>query len=398
MTRNGRIIAFVLIALVLAGGTLWLMRDLIDRASSVPPDRASVVALAQNLASAKTRQGSIREPDLDLLRLMPGADGRVVQITMALESLLALHDDREELVEAAFEALTQGDTGPGEAILQEIYQLAIDQADTDQQDTDQASSDQAGSDQPDHAAIAKAGRDLAALTALHDTDAALNIYSETASLAADLPLAWAHLGHISQREGRHDLAVRAYDMSLFLAGDGENERAEMAARAGLAVIALHAGDLIDTEANSRMAMAIAEKLGDKEHLAVTYSISGRIQLLQGNYEQAEVLQLGAFALEEELGRGSGLARVNDDLGLLARLRGDHAGALSFHRAALAHSEDLGLIVGIARQAAELGSDFKSIGDVEAACVHWKRALPLFEETGNPTRVEQMVALIGANDC
>lgn len=384
MNRGAKFFGIALVALLLSGGLYVVLTGWPGQRGAIPQDDAAVSALARSLIVAAKQDNLIAELDLDLVRLMPEADDRTVQLIAALEGLRNQRLSQESRVNEAFTALAQADTLPGENILAEIYTLEIEQA------------------APDPATIAIAGRNLASLTALRDIEAALNIFSEVASLDPDLPLAWARLGHISRREGRDELAVRAYDMALFLAGssgdEGENKPAVMAARAGLALIALRVGDMFNTETNSRTAMAIAEDLGDKVHMAITYSITGRILLLQRQLEQAEDFQQKALALEEELDRASGLAQVNDDLGLLARLRGDHEAAANFHRTALAHNETMGYTVGIARQAADLASDLKALGDIDAACNLWQRALPLFQETHQATRVEQMQAVLGINEC
>ncbi len=379
--RRIAVLGFIFLSALAAFFAYTHLVTLDTHKSAAPTNPASVSSIVQNLILSAQRKRSIAELDLDLSRMMPDDDDRTAQLFGAISSLAA-----QELphIGDVFDALRDSDTLSGEAVLSDLYEQEKERLEIDQ------------------LALAQAGQNLAALTALRDTDAALNIYSETASLGADLALSWAHLGHISQREGREDLAVRAYDMALFLSGpseeEGENKAATMAARTGLALIALRTGDMFDTEANGRAALAIAEELDDKAYLAVISSITGRILVLQRQLEQAELFQLHALELEEELGRTSGLAMVNEDLGMLARMRGDHEASANFHRTALAHFETLNHTSGIARQTAELGSDLKALGDTQAACAQWQRALPLFRQVLNTSRTEQMQAVININDC
>lgn len=386
MKPNIKKIGGLLLTLVVVAGGYWLLADRLNFRDAMPRGNEAVLVFAQEFVATATTRNEIREPDLDLIRLMPAEDDRIVQLVGALDSLVAQHAGQPTLVETAFTALAEGNTEPAEAILSDLYEMEKARPEAELNPV----------------AIAITGRNLSALASFRDNEMALNVLSEVASLDADIALAWARLGHISQREGRDDLAVRAYDMALFLAGDAdgnlENRPAALTAHAGLALIGLHAGDRFDTEANGRVAIAIAEELDDRTHLSVLYGMIGRIVLLQGEFDEAGEFQRQALALEEELARPSGLARVNEDLGMVAQLQGDYSTAAEFHQTSLVHHEALGHLTGIARQVAGLGSAMRGLGEIEAACAYWQRALPMFEETRNLTRIEQMHALMTLHEC
>ncbi|MCZ6605418.1 MAG: tetratricopeptide repeat protein [Alphaproteobacteria bacterium] len=377
-SARGRAIGGGLLLAAIIG--LWIIFDSNRLTVTLPKGAAEFEALAAALIGHATDDGLVAPMDLEVRRLLRDSDQRSAQLAAALVRLASLRAGGERRVKKAFAALELRDTGPAEALLTGLYEA------------------EKSAPEVDLAATQRAAHNLAALVELRDSEGALNLYSEAAAVDEDQPAAWARLGHISLRAGRTDLAIKAYDMAMFLAGDEDHKAAVMTVKAGYGLIALRAGEIFETEANLREALALAEELDDQPHKAALYSNLGRILLLQSKLAEAEALQIRALTIERALDRPAGLAVINANLGMIHQVKSDFVNAVIFHTRALEFNEELGNKAGVAVEAANLGTNLKSRGDTEGACDQWRRALPLFETAGNASRTEQMRALIDTNVC
>ncbi len=357
--------------------------------------------------------------------LQTSRDNMATEIGQLNAAIAALLDQRQEpetapRIDEAMARLADGKTEAAEQILNEVLTRA------------KAEGTRALKQ------AASAARHLGALRYLHDTQAAVEAYTEAVNLDPDDPAGWNMLGLLHLRQGQLDPAATAFERVLGLGNQIEDKAVIATALSHLGVIYQIRGDLDKAEETHLMALAIDEeidrkegmandygnlgliyrtrgelekaekflrrslalndKVGRKEGMANTYGNLGVIYQTRGELEKAEEMHLLALAIDEGFDRKEGKANAYGNLGLIYRTRGDLDKAEEFFRKSLALDEKLGDKEGIALQYGNLGLICQTRGDVAGACEHWSTALRLFEEVGAVPQIEQTRDLMKDAGC
>lgn len=210
-------------------------------------------------------------------------------------------------------------------------------------------------------------------------------------LAADAgPVAAAAYTNLSQIcKMRGDLTQSEAMLRKALAIDEKRGYREgMAVQyANLGMICRRRGELTQAEALLRKALAINEELGRREGIANQYGNLGLIYQARGDLTQAETMIRKSLAIEEELGHREGMVSDYGNLGLIYQTRGDLAQAEAMIRKALAIADELGYREGIANAYANLGAISEQRGDLRQARTHWEKARDLFAQIGMQPELE-----------
>ncbi len=205
-------------------------------------------------------------------------------------------------INAALQALQQGDTAKAQAIFAEVLRKG-------KQSNKEA---------------AAAARHLGALAYDGDTKAALAAYQKAVELAPDNAAGWTWLGHLLHRTGKRAQAEAAYRKVLAL-GEAHQDKEEQAMALGnLGIVHLTRGELNKAEEMCRKSLALYEALGRKEGMAGNYANLGSVYKQRGNLDQAEELWKKSLSLFQEIEEiGSPNAKViQQGLDELAQQRGN----------------------------------------------------------------------------
>ena len=241
---------------------------------------------------------------------------------------------------------------------------------------------------------AEAYCNLGAIAFLDNTDEALTAYAKATELDSNNANAWNELGHLQNRKGNLDAAIRSYEHVLQLGNQNKDKTLEAAAFGGLGIIARTRGDLDKAEDYQKRSLALKKELGNKEGIATSLSNLGNIAKARGDHDKAEDYHNRSLALYEELGNNEGIAVTLNNLGNIADARGDHDKAEDYHSRSLDLSEELGDKQGIANSLNNLGTIAGARGDLDEAEDYHNRSLALYEELGNREGIAYVFSNLG----
>ncbi|MGH8557775.1 MAG: tetratricopeptide repeat protein, partial [Methylococcales bacterium] len=161
---------------------------------------------------------------------------------------------------------------------------------------------------------AEALRNLGALAFLENTQEALQAYRRATQLDPDNADGWDRLGHLL----------------------------------------LRVGDLNEATAAYKTVLALGEKHGDKQAIAVAYGNLGNVCQSRGELDQAIEFYQKALRLDEALGSKGDMAAAYGNLGLIYRTRGELDRAIELHQKSLRLHEALDRKEGMANNYTNLG--------------------------------------------
>ena len=259
-------------------------------------------------------------------------DQQIAELTKAVAALASAksNPDSTEGIDAALQALSQGDTEKAE----NIFQARVEAGEAESLKT------------------AESYRHLGALAYFHDTVKALNAYRRSTELDPDNAGGWNSLGILLYRIGDLDGAIASYSKLPSLAR------------------------VYIDPTNS-----------------IAYGNLGNVYQTRGELDKAEEFYLKSLELEEALGRKEGMASDYGNLGNLYQTRGELDKAEEFYLKSLEINEALGRKEGMASQYGNLGIVYQTRGELDKAEESWNRALYLFESIGAESMVKKVSGLI-----
>jgi tetratricopeptide (TPR) repeat protein len=312
-------------------------------------------------------------------------DQQIQALTKAVEALQTERQEAETeaeqtTIDTALAHLKEGNPSEAEAIFEEILET---QSKHGQQANKQA---------------AAAARHIGALAFLHDTAKAHKAYKRATELDPDNAHGWNQLGHLQNRLGQLNNAIKSYETVLRLGNSSADQTLIAAALNNLGLIYQTQGDLEKAEDAQLKALKINEKLGNKQGMAQSYGNLGVIYKTQGDLEKAEEAQLKSLKINEQLGNKKDMAASYVNLGVIYQTQGDLEKAEDAQLKSLKIKEQLGNKLGIAISYGNLGGISGLKGNMSEACAHWQKALALFTEVGAKREMEQTSNLLKAANC
>jgi protein O-GlcNAc transferase len=277
-------------------------------------------------------------------------------------------------INAALQALEQGDTAKAQAVFAEVLK------------TKEAEGRQANKE------AAAAARHMGALAYLHDTNGALAAYRKAVELDPDNADGWNQLAALFLRTGELEQAEAAWRKSLALE-EALGRKEGMAQDYGnLGNVYRTRGELDKAEEMHRKSLALEEALGRKEGMAQDYGNLGLVAYTRGDLDKAEEMYRKSLAISEALGLKEATANQYGNLGLVHWTRGDLDKAEEMHRKALELDQALSSKEGMAQDYGNLGLVHEQRGDLAQAEAAWKKSLRLFQEMGHPNakKVQQLL--------
>ena len=147
------------------------------------------------------------------------------------------------------------------------------------------------------------------------------------------------------------------------------------------------GDLSAAEDSYKRVLKLA---GDDESLhAVAYTNLGIVYQKRGDLDAAEAMYKKALAINEKHGRLEGMAMQCGNLGTVYLTRGDLDAAEAMYKKSLAINENLGRLEGVAIAYANLGLVMATLAELDEARTAWLRSRDLFTRLGATHMVERV---------
>ncbi|MBK8022941.1 MAG: tetratricopeptide repeat protein [Chloroflexi bacterium] len=141
-------------------------------------------------------------------------------------------------------------------------------------------------------------------------------------------------------------------------------------------------------------LALYRDLDDKQGVARSLNHLGIVADMRGEYAVAESHYNESLALSRETHHAAGIARALTNLGVLARLRGDYAGAEVYYQEGLALYRDIGHTQGRARVLNNLGNVAADRGDYNAAKTYYQESLATSHEINDSWGIEMVLNNLG----
>ncbi|RKN08589.1 AfsR/SARP family transcriptional regulator [Streptomyces radicis] len=206
-------------------------------------------------------------------------------------------------------------------------------------------------------------------------------------------LAWA-LGDFLDLKGHwHD--QRAVQEVALAAAERAGDRLGAAhAHQGLARAAVRLGRDEEARGHPLRALALYEELGDEIGQARTHHMLGWVLERQGRTRESLAHTERGLALFRRTGQRSGTASALNGVGWLLTLLGDHEGAVAHCEEALRLHEELGNVHGQAATSDSLGLAHHHLGRHGEAIAWYRNALPLYRRVGDRYREGATLLQVG----
>ena len=267
-------------------------------------------------------------------------------------------------INAALQALEQGDTAKAQAIFAEVLR------------SKEAEGKQANKE------AAAAARHLGALAFNGDTKAALAAYQKAVELDPDDADNWNWLGILLTRTGELTKAEKMHKKALAINNTSGCKEGTACVNINLGNVYLTRGELDKAEEMYRKSLEISEALGLKEATAKAIGNLGLVYKTRGELDKAEEMYRKSLEINEALGSKEGMAINYGNLGNVYKTRGELDKAEEMHRKSLALHEALGSKEGMARQYGNLGIVYQTRGELDKAEQLYKAALETSQSLGD----------------
>lgn len=154
------------------------------------------------------------------------------------------------------------------------------------------------------------------------------------------------------------------------------------------------GKFPQARAHYQLAQEIAERIGDKEGLALAFNGFGIIHHRQGDYERALDSYRKSLALSEASSDNAGVAKVLRNIGMVHHAQGDYDRALELYGQSLTLTEMAGSKDLERHTLNGIGLIHRLQGNYRLSLEYHHRAVAMFEAAGDKTGVAGMLNNIG----
>jgi hypothetical protein len=129
------------------------------------------------------------------------------------------------------------------------------------------------------------------------------------------------------------------------------------------------------------ALAIHERIGDQQGIAISYNNIGNIHAAQGRYAEALEAYQKALTIRERIGDQQGIAICYNNIGNIHYAQGRYAEALEAYQKALAIHERINDQEGLALSYDNIGTLYQAQGLYAIARSYFQKALPIAQSLG-----------------
>ncbi len=197
------------------------------------------------------------------------------------------------------------------------------------------------------------------------------------------------LGVVYKTRGELDKAEDMHKKSLAI-NEKFGRHEEMAINYGnLGVIYRRRGELVKAKEMFNTTLNIHKKLGNHEGVAKDCGNLGIVYKEKGELYKAEEMFKKGLKIDERFGRLEGMAAKHGNLGIIYQTRGESDKAEEMYIKALAINEKLGRLKGMAIQYGNLGNVYKNRGNLGEAKKCWIKARDLFAKIGMQNELKKV---------
>ncbi|MEP6483259.1 MAG: protein kinase [Rudaea sp.] len=235
------------------------------------------------------------------------------------------------------------------------------------------------------------------LRARGDGEKSMTVLQNYVKQSDDDARAWFLLGRIAIGQGKPSAAVEDYLLhAQTLNTLARDASAEAETRNAIGIGYERLGQLDAAAEQYERAVAMREKLDDKEGLAKSLRNLAIVRAEQGRRVEADKTLTRVSGLLETLGDRTSIADLYNDRGVVAEEAGDFAEALKFYRQAYGLRQQLDNPTAIAESLNNIGYCSYRMGDFDNASVYWKQALDQYKKLDDHNgmlHIQQSVGLL-----
>jgi CHAT domain-containing protein/Tfp pilus assembly protein PilF len=221
------------------------------------------------------------------------------------------------------------------------------------------------------------------------------LVSEKELVTVELQKALVRHGQRLSNQGGYGQALIIYRLALQIAEQLGDQRGVAITLRNIGIVYRSQGDYMQALEYYRKSLKLAEKVGDRSLIAPALNNIGVVHALQGDYAQALEYYQKSLKLREEIGDKAALAPALNNIGNIFNAQGNYAQALEYYRKSLKLVEEIGDKGAIATTLGNIGSIYNSQSNYTQALEFYQRSLKLLEELGNKAGIANTLNNIGA---
>lgn len=194
----------------------------------------------------------------------------------------------------------------------------------------------------------------------------------------------------------NSISARNYAEAAFKISKETNNRSgiyKSSRRLGSLFLGL--GDYTKSLEMNFIALGIADSLGIKKDIALSYNSVGIVYWYQGNNKKALEYYEKAMALQEELKDTTGISNSLNNIGIVNKILGDTAKALTYYIRAMNLATKVHNRKGLANTYNNMGTLYQAENDFDRALDYYTRSLKLREEMNDRIGIATSYSNIGA---
>lgn len=205
----------------------------------------------------------------------------------------------------------------------------------------------------------------------------------------------ARLGHLDDRRGRSDRAVRRLSEALPLAEEADDLDEAAWIHALWASIAHDQGEWDRAQDHLAQGEALYERMEDPWGLAQCRQTQAYWAYREGDFDATERLYREAYQLALEIGDRESMGKCLNNLGVLALTRGNYEAARTRYREALEVDRALDNRRSVAMVLTNLGEIAMELGDYDEAERRFEEGLSLRRQLGLPREIGFSLVFLSA---
>jgi tetratricopeptide (TPR) repeat protein len=232
---------------------------------------------------------------------------------------------------------------------------------------------------------------------------ALKLQQEIADLIAedaDSPLLgslYQDLGFVERDRGDWDAAEHWTCEALTIHERTGNRQRIAICWSVLGNIESNRGNWDVAERLFRQSLQLFEELGDRSGMARSWGQLGDIERNRGNWDASERLYWQSLRVEEELDDRLGMAHLWGALGAIENDRGNYDVAEKYKQKSFAVRQELGDRLGMARSLGTLGDTERNRGNWDASERLYRQSLQVVKELGDETTMAALIGCLGETE-
>jgi CHAT domain-containing protein/Tfp pilus assembly protein PilF len=213
-------------------------------------------------------------------------------------------------------------------------------------------------------------------------------------MTAELGRALLTQGTQLYRQGSYKRAIDIYKLALEIAEQLGDKGVTANALRGIGIVHRSQGNYTEALEHYQKSLKISEEISDKVGIASALHSIAIIYYSQGNYTEALERYRRSLRIYEEIGDKLGIARSLNNIGLVHKSQGNYTEALEHYQKSVKITEEIGDKVGISNALTNIGVIHYSQGNYTEALEQHQKSLKITEEIGYKAGISNALSNIG----